>query len=65
MGPKVVGVRTLGILGLTFESPGTKCHLHVGLVERHIIYYKGGRWWLPSSPSHGESYESKFDHGSS
>jgi hypothetical protein len=22
-------------------SPGTKCHLDVGLVERHIIYYKG------------------------
>jgi hypothetical protein len=24
-----------------FESPGTKCHLDVGLVERHIVYYKG------------------------
>ncbi len=22
-------------------SPKTKCHLDVGLVERHIIYYKG------------------------
>jgi glycine cleavage system protein P-like pyridoxal-binding family len=22
-------------------SPGTKCHLDVGLVERHKIYYKG------------------------
>jgi hypothetical protein len=40
-GPKVVGVPTLGISGLPFGSPGTKCHLDVGLVERHKIYYKG------------------------
>ncbi len=32
-GPKVAGV-PLG-------SPGTKNHLEVGLVERHIVYYKG------------------------
>jgi len=24
-----------------FENFGTKCHLDVGLVERHTIYYKG------------------------
>jgi hypothetical protein len=24
-----------------FRSPGTKCHLDVGLVERHKVYYKG------------------------
>jgi len=35
--PKVVGVPTLGISGLPFGSPRTKCHLDVGLVERHII----------------------------
>jgi hypothetical protein len=40
-GLKVEGVLTLGILGLPFGSPWTKCHLDVGLVERHIIYYKG------------------------
>ncbi len=40
-GPKVVGVTTLGISRLSFGSPGTKCHLDVGLVERHIVYYKG------------------------
>ncbi len=40
-GPKVAGVPILGILGLQFGSPGTKCHLDVGLVERHKIYYKG------------------------
>jgi hypothetical protein len=33
-GPKVAGVPTLGI-------PGSKCHLDVGLVERHKVYYKG------------------------
>jgi len=40
-GPKIAGVPTLGILGLPFGSPGTKCHLDVGLMERHILYYKG------------------------
>jgi hypothetical protein len=40
-GPKLVGVPTLGILRLPFGSPGTKCHLDVGLVERHKVYYKG------------------------
>jgi hypothetical protein len=24
-----------------FETPGTKSHLDVGLVKRHIVYYKG------------------------
>jgi hypothetical protein len=40
MGPKVAGVPTLGISGLPLGSLGTKCHLDVGLMERHIIYYK-------------------------
>jgi hypothetical protein len=40
-GPKVGGVPTLGISGLPFGSPRTKCHLNVGLEERHRIYYKG------------------------
>ncbi len=31
----------MGISRLPFDSPGTKCHLDVGLVERHKIYYKG------------------------
>jgi hypothetical protein len=38
-GPKIAGVPTLGISG--FGSPKTKCHLNVGLVERHRVYYKG------------------------
>jgi hypothetical protein len=40
-GPKVVGVPTLVISGFPFGSLGTKCHLDVGLVKRHIVYYKG------------------------
>jgi len=40
-GPKVVGVPTLGISRLPFGSPGRKCHLGVGLMERHTTYYKG------------------------
>jgi hypothetical protein len=39
--PKVVGDPCVGISRLSFGSLGTKCHLDVGLVERHIIYYKG------------------------
>jgi hypothetical protein len=39
--PKVMGVPTLGISGLPFRSPRTKCHLDVGLMERHKIYFKG------------------------
>jgi len=37
-GPKLAGVLTLG---LPFGSLGTKCHLDVGVVERHKVYYKG------------------------
>jgi hypothetical protein len=40
-GPKVVGDPILGISGLSFGSLETKCHLDVGLMERHRIYYKG------------------------
>jgi len=48
------------ILRLPLGSLGTKCHLDVGLVERHKVYYKGGKWWLPSSSGCGESCEFKF-----
>jgi hypothetical protein len=40
MGPKVVGVPTLGISGFPFGSLGTKCHLGVGPLTKHIVYYK-------------------------
>jgi hypothetical protein len=40
-GPKIAEIPTLKISKLPFGSPGTKCHLDVGLVERHKIYYKG------------------------
>jgi hypothetical protein len=40
-GPKVARVQTLAISGLPLGSPKTKCHLDVGLVGNHRIYYKG------------------------
>ncbi len=40
-GPKITRVPTLTILGLSLRNPGTKCHLNVGFVERHKVYYKG------------------------
>ncbi len=40
-GLKVAGVPTLGISGFPFGSPETKCHLDVGLMEKHKIYIKG------------------------
>ncbi len=39
--PKVAGVPTLGILGLSLGSFGTKWHLGVGPMAKHRIYYKG------------------------
>jgi len=39
--PKVARVPTLAIWGLPLGNPRTKCHLDVGLMERHKIYYKG------------------------
>ncbi len=49
-GSKVAGVSTLAILG----SPGTKCHLDVGFMKRHIVSIKGKvvaspkfePWWV-------------------
>jgi hypothetical protein len=48
--PKVMGDLTLGILGLRLGSLRTKCHLDVGPLAKHRVYYKGRRWWLPPSP---------------
>ncbi len=39
--PKFAEVPILGILGLPLGSSRTKCHLDVGLVARHRVYYKG------------------------
>jgi hypothetical protein len=52
--PKVVRVSTLRISGLPFGRLERKCHLDVGLVDRHKIYYKGEGdgfsqvwpWWV-------------------
>jgi hypothetical protein len=51
---KVMGVPILGILGLSLGSPETKCHLGVGSMASHKVYYKGkvvispksGLWWV-------------------
>jgi len=40
-GSKVARVPTLRISGLPNGNPRTKCHLDVGFVERHKVYYKG------------------------
>ncbi len=40
-GPKVMEILILGISKLPFGSLGTKCHLDVSLMKRHIVYYKG------------------------
>jgi hypothetical protein len=52
--PKVTRVPISGILGLPLGSHGTKWHLGVDPVARHIEYYKGegggfpksGMWWV-------------------
>jgi hypothetical protein len=36
-----MGVPTLEILGLPLGSHATKCHLDVGFVAIHKVYYKG------------------------
>ncbi len=45
--PKVVGVQTMGILGLPLGSFETKWHLGVNLMAGHIIYYKGESGGFP------------------
>jgi hypothetical protein len=57
---KVVGVAVVRISGLPLGSPETKNHLDVAPVERHRVYYKGGRCWLPPSTGHGESCVSEL-----
>jgi hypothetical protein len=41
MGSQSRGSPSYGNTRLPFGSPGTKCHLDVGLMERHRVYYKG------------------------
>jgi hypothetical protein len=51
-GPKVARAPTLEISRLPFGSLGTKCHLDVGLMERHKVSQKvyglNIPWWLDS-----------------
>jgi len=39
--PKIARISISGISGLPLGSPGTKCHLGVGPVAKHRVYYKG------------------------
>jgi len=48
---KIARVPAMRILRLPLGSPGTKCHLDVGLVERHIIFYKGEGGGFPQVPA--------------
>jgi hypothetical protein len=41
MGPQSRRSPNFGNFGFPFENLGTKCHLDVGFVERHRVYYKG------------------------
>jgi hypothetical protein len=41
MGPQSLGSPKFGFSGLPSGSLRTKSHLDVGLLERHIVYYKG------------------------
>ncbi len=54
-----LGVK-LPILKLPFGSPETKCHLYVGFVEKHKVYYKGEGGGFPPSLGRGESCESEL-----
>jgi len=46
-GRKVAKVWVVRISRLPLGSAGTKCHLDVGLVERHKVYYKGESGGFP------------------
>jgi len=48
-GPEVAKIPTFAISGLSLGNPMTKCHLDVGLVERHKVYYKGEGGGFPKS----------------
>jgi hypothetical protein len=48
--PQSCGIPSLGV-------GWTKSHTDATPVEWCKVYYMGGRWWLPPSPSHGESCE--------
>jgi hypothetical protein len=51
----------------SFETPSwesrDKKPFECGCREETQSILYGGRWWLPLSPGHGESSESKVAHG--
>ncbi len=44
-------VPNVRISGLPLGSPRTKCHLDVGFMERHRVYYKGEGGGFPQVPA--------------
>jgi hypothetical protein len=60
MGPRSHGSPNFG----NWDSR-EKCHLHVGPVANHKVYYKGEGGGFPPSPGRGESCEFEFARGSS
>ncbi len=63
MGPQ--SCRNLNFDNFGTPKSGTKCHLDVGFVERHIVYYKGEGGGFSTNPSYGESCEFEFARASS
>jgi hypothetical protein len=62
-GPTKLRESNLSNFGTSLWNPKTKRPFGCGpRREAQRILYRG-RWWLPSSPGHGESYESKVAHG--
>jgi hypothetical protein len=57
MGPQSCKSPNFGNFG---TPTWTQCHLDVGLVERHKVYYKGEGGGFPPNPGCGESRESEF-----
>jgi hypothetical protein len=57
--PKIAGVPVGRILWLPLRSPGTNA-IWMWASWRGIEYTIRGRWWLHSSPGHGESCDFKL-----
>jgi hypothetical protein len=60
MGLRNRGSPNFGNFGTPTLESRTKSHLDVGLVERHIVYYKGEGVASPPIPSHDEFCKSEL-----
>jgi len=62
---KIAGIPTMRISGFPLGSPGTKCHLDVGLMERHKVYCKGEGGGFPQVRAVVSLVSLEFARGSS